>query len=129
MTTSLSYLAWTLVLAVVQVAIAAAAKRPQDGVQWATGNREDKQPAYTGLAARMGRAQGNLYESLPLFIGAVLLAHMAGRDTSLTAWGAGLYFWARLIYIPTYALGLVPWRTIVWGVSVVGLVLVLISLA
>jgi len=129
MTTSLSYLAWTIVLAIVQIVIAAAVKRPQDGMQWASGNRDDKDPAYTGLAGRMVRAQANLYETLPLFIGAVLLAHMVGRDTSLTAWGAGLYFWARLVYIPTYGLGLVPWRTIVWAVSVVGLVLVLISLA
>lgn len=129
MTTSLSYLAWTIVLAVVQIFIAAAAKRQQDGMQWATGNRDGNGPEYTGLAGRMARAQSNLYETLPLFIGAVLLAHVVGRDTSLTAWGAGLYFWARLIYIPTYGLGLVPWRSVVWAVGVVGLLLVMISLA
>ena len=129
MTTALSYLAWTLVLAVVQVAVSSGAKRRQDGMQWAAGNRDGAPPEYTGLAARMARAQANLYEALPLFIGAVLLAHVSGRDTTLTAWGAGLFFWARLAYIPAYAYGVAPLRTLCWAVAVVGLVLVLISLA
>ncbi len=128
MTTALAYLGWTLVLTLVQVVVSTVTKRGQDGgPKWAMGNR-DTSPTYTGLAGRMVRAQANLFETLPIFIGAVLLAHVAIRDTGLTAWGAGLYFWARLIYIPTYALGLVPWRTIVWGVAMVGLLLVLISL-
>ncbi len=127
MTTAMVYLGWTLVLALVQIFAAAAAKRGQDGMQWATGNR-DSQPTYTGVAGRMDRAQANLFETLPIFIGAVLLAHLTRYHPALAAWGAGLYFWARLIYIPTYAAGLSPWRSIVWGVSMVGLLLVLISL-
>lgn len=129
MTTALTYLGWTLVLVVVQIIVSSAAKRQQDGMQWASGNRDEEPPRYTGLAARMVRAQANLFETLPIFIGAVLLAHVGGHERGLTAWGAGLYFWARLIYIPTYALGLVPWRTVIWGVAMVGLLLVLISLA
>jgi uncharacterized MAPEG superfamily protein len=129
MTTALSYLAWTLVLAVLQVSLASATKRRQDGTQWAMSSRDSTHPEYEGLAARMVRAQANLYESLPLFIGAVLLAHVSERDGSLTAWGAGIFFWARLAYIPAYAYGLVPWRSVIWGVAVLGLALVLISLA
>ena len=128
MTTALVYLGWTLVLALVQVALAAAAKRGQDGgLKWASGNR-DEEPTYTGLAGRMVRAQANLFETLPVFIGAVLLAHVSARSPVLTAWGAGIFFWARLVYIPVYAAGLVPWRSIVWGVAMVGLILVLVSL-
>lgn len=129
MTTALTYLGWTLVLVVVQIVLASGAKRQQDGMQWASGNRDAEPPRYTGLAARMVRAQANLLETLPVFIGAVLLAHVSLHETRLTAWGAGLYFWARLLYIPTYALGLVPWRSLVWGVAMVGLLLVLITLA
>ena len=129
MTTALSYLAWTLVLAVVQVAVTSGAKRRQDGMAWAAGNRDSAPPEYTGLAARMIRAQANLYEALPLFIGAVLLAHASGRDGTLTAWGAGLFFWSRFAYVPAYAYGVAPLRTGCWGVSVVSLALVLISLA
>lgn len=127
MTTALAYLGWILVLTIAQVVIASAAKRGQDGMQWASGNRDDQPPAYKGLAGRMVRAQANLYETLPLFIGAVLLAHVSGREANLTALGATVYFWARVIYIPAYAFGLVPWRSIIWGVSVIGLVMVLVS--
>lgn len=42
---------------------------------------------YTGMAARLKRAQANLMETLPIFIGAVLLAWVAGRYSSLTGWG------------------------------------------
>ncbi len=129
MTTALAFLAWTLVLAVVQVTLTSAARRRQDGMAWAAGNRDEPPPQYTGLAARMTRAQANLYEALPLFIGAVLLAHASGRDGTLTAWGAGIFLLARLAYIPAYAYGLAPLRTTCWGASVLGLVLVLVSLA
>ena len=127
MTTALVFLGWTLVLALVQIFVAAGTKRRQDGMQWASGNRDD-QPTYIGLAARMDRAQANLFETLPIFIGAVLLAHLTRYHPVLAAWGAGLYFWARLIYIPAYAAGLSPWRSIIWGISMVGLLLVLVSL-
>ena len=129
MTTALAYLAWTLVLAVVQVTVASAAKRRQDTMAWASSNRDEAPPQYTGLAARMTRAQANLYEILPLFIGAVLLAHASDRDGTLTAWGAALFFWSRVAYIPAYAYGVAPLRTACWAVSVLGLALVLISLA
>ena len=39
--------------------------------------------------------------------------------------GAQLYLWSRLIYIPTYALGISYVRTLVWAVSLVGIVMVL----
>lgn len=129
MTISLSYLLGAIILSVFQVFLAAAVKRSQDGLEWGTGNRDTDPPNYTGLAGRMVRAQANLLETLPGFIGAVLIAHVAGRENAATAWGAGLYFWGRLIYIPVYAFGLVPWRSIVWGVAMIGLALVVISLA
>ena len=128
MTTALFYLGWTLVLTIFQVILASATKRRQDGLQWAAGTRDAPAPEYRGIAARMVRAQANLYENLPVFIGAVLLAHVSGRENGLTAWGAGLFFWGRVAYIPTYAYGLVPWRTVAWAVAVIGLLLVLFSL-
>jgi uncharacterized MAPEG superfamily protein len=40
------------------------------------------------------------------------------------ALGAELYFWARVIYLPVYIVGIPYLRTLVWFVSVVGLVMV-----
>ncbi|WP_249196569.1 MAPEG family protein [Gluconobacter cerinus] len=125
MPSSLVWLSFTLVLAVVQLFLTSAACRRQDSVQWATSNRDGEAPRYTGVAARMRRAQANFQETLPIFIGAVLVAHVAGRDGSLVTWGAGLYFLGRLAYIPAYALGLGSIRSLIWGVSMIGLFLVL----
>lgn len=128
MTAPLGYLAWTLALALFQILLAAGFKRQQDGLQWAAGNRDGAPKQYTGTAARLARAQANLFETLPLFVGAVLIAHVSGRVGALTVWGAALYFWARLLYVPAYAFGLGPVRSVIWGVSIVGLVLVLVGL-
>lgn len=125
MTTPLLYLAWTLVLGFAQVGAAALAKRTQEPPMWGAGARDEGEPRYTGLAARLMRAQSNLFETLPLFAGAVLLAHVTGHEGSLAGWGAALYFWGRLVYVPLYAAGTPYIRTFVWMVAAVGLGLVL----
>lgn len=124
----LVWLGWTLVLAVLQLFLTAAACRQQDGLQWASSNRDGDPPRYTGMAARLKRAQANLAETLPIFIGAVLLSWVSGRYSPLTGWGAGIYFLARTLYVPAYAFGWGPVRSLIWGISMAGLILVLISL-
>ena len=125
MTMPLTYLAWTLVLGFAQVGAAALAKRAQEPPMWGAGARDENEPRYSGVAARLMRAQSNLFETLPLFAGAVLLAHALGREGSLAGWGAALYFWGRVIYVPLYAAGTPYVRTLVWIVAAIGLCLVL----
>ena len=60
-----------------------------------------------------------------LFIGAVLIAHVIGVQDPLTLWGAALYFWARVVYVPLYAFGVPYLRTVVFLVSLVGLLMVI----
>jgi uncharacterized MAPEG superfamily protein len=64
-------------------------------------------------------------ETLPLFAAAVLAATAVGRLGALTAWGAHLYFFGRLVYLPLYAAGIPRIRTLVWMVSLVGLLMVI----
>jgi uncharacterized MAPEG superfamily protein len=128
MTTELTYLAWTLVLALVQILLPAGARTAQYGLKWNAGPRDDAQPPPSKLAGRLERAQRNLFETLPLFIGAVLIVHVAGKDGVASLWGAALYFWARVIYVPLYALGVPYVRSLAWGVSLLGLLMVLTSL-
>ena len=78
-------------------------------------------------AGRLQRAQKNLFETLPLFIAAVLIAHLGGRDGALTGWGVALYFWARVVYLPLYAFGIPYVRSLVWLVSLAGLILVIVA--
>ena len=59
----------------------------------------------------------------------MLVAVVTQRTNSVTAWGAQLFFWARLIYAAVYVAG-IPWvRTAVWGVSVIGLLMIFSQVA
>ena len=53
---------------------------------------------------------------------------MTGEDGVLTYWGAALYFWARLIYIPLYAFGVTGLRSLAFMASLVGLLMIIAAL-
>jgi len=118
----------TLVLALVQILITAHLRTRQYGIQWNAGPRDEAMPPLDPLPARMLRAQENLFETLPLFIGAVLAATVAGRLGLLTSIGAHLYFFGRLIYVPLYAIGIPYIRSLIWTVATAGLALVIAGL-
>ncbi|HTK34304.1 MAG TPA: MAPEG family protein [Caulobacteraceae bacterium] len=128
MTPELTLLTWTLVLALVQIFAAAGARTRQYGAAWNTGPRDEVLPPLNPVAGRLVRAQANLFETLPLFIAAVLMAHVAGKEGGQTTLGAGLYLAGRLVYVPLYALGVPVVRSIAWGVALVGLLLILARL-
>lgn len=99
----------------------------QNGVYASTGPR-DQARSLQGVYGRIDRAYANFQQTFPLFAAAVLLAQVLGRQDGLTAWGAGLYFWCRVAYIPLYAAG-IPWvRSIVWLAAFGGIWLVLAGL-
>ena len=128
MTTELTYLALTLILALVHILAPALGRTAQFGLAWNAGARDTPTDPVRPLTGRLERAQANLFETLPLFIGAVLIAHVTGAESALTLWGAAFYFWARVVYVPLYALGVPYIRSLVWLVSLAGLVMVLASL-
>lgn len=127
MTTELLLLAWTLVLALVQVILPAHARNRETGVEYNAGPRDEPGPPVGVITGRLRRAQANLFETLPLFAAAVLIAHVAGREGALTLWGAWLFLGARLVYLPLYAFGIPYLRSFAWLVSVGGLVLILLA--
>ncbi|WP_106478883.1 MAPEG family protein [Phytohalomonas tamaricis] len=127
MTTELTLLGWTLVLAIVQILLPAMFRNKETGVAYNTGPRDEAGPPMGKITGRLSRAQKNLFETLPLFIGAVLIAHVAGREGELTLWGAWLYFIARVVYVPLYALGVPVVRSLVWAISLLGLILTLLA--
>jgi uncharacterized MAPEG superfamily protein len=125
MTTELTLLAWTLVLALVQIMLTANLRTAETGIQYNASARDGEAPPPRPVTARLQRAQANLFETLPLFIGAVLIAHVSGSEGDLTLWGCWMYLVARIIYIPLYATGIPYVRSLVWLVSLAGLVMVL----
>lgn len=125
MTTELTLLAWTLVLALVHIMLVANLRTAETGIQYNASARDGEAPPPRPVTARLQRAQANLFETLPLFIGAVLIAHVSGSEGDLTLWGCWMYLVARIVYIPLYAAGIPYVRSLVWLVSLAGLVMVL----
>ena len=128
MTPEFILLALTLILALVQIGAAAMARTAELGVKWNAGPRDAESPPPGKIAGRLMRAQVNLFETLPIFAAAVIMAHIAGKDSALTALGAHLYFFGRLIYLPLYAFGVPYIRSLVWLAAAAGLVMVLVAL-
>ncbi|WP_332660616.1 MAPEG family protein [Brevundimonas sp.] len=129
MTPEFIVLAFVLILAVVQILAAVIARTAELGVKWNAGARDEAVPPPGKLAGRLIRAQANLFETLPIFAAAVIMAHVAGKDGGpLTLWGTHLYLFGRVIYLPLYAFGVAYVRSLVWVASLVGLLMVLAAL-
>lgn len=127
MTTELTLLAWTLVLALVQIMLVANLRTAETGLQYNASARDGDAPPPRPVTARLQRAQANLYETLPLFAAAVLIAHVSGSEGDLTLWGCWMYLVARIVYVPLYAAGIPYVRSLVWLVSLAGLIMVLFA--
>ncbi len=125
MTTELTLLGWTLVLALVQIGLAGAMRTVETGLMFNMSARDGEAPPMRPITARLQRAQANLFETLPLFAAAVLIAHVAGRNSPETVLGCQLFLAARVLYVPLYAFGVPVVRTIVWGASLAGLIMII----
>lgn len=125
MTTELKLLAWTIVLALVQIMLPSTLRTRETGTAYNAGPRDEPGPPVGVLTGRLQRARSNLYETLPLFGLAVIMAHVAGRESWLTLDGAWIYLLARIVYVPLYAAGIPYIRSLVWIVSFAGFMMVL----
>ncbi|MES2902514.1 MAG: MAPEG family protein [Pseudomonadota bacterium] len=128
MSTELMILGWTLVLALVQILLAAQMRTSETGLSYNMGARDGAAAPPRPITARLQRAQANLFETLPLFAAAVLIAHVGGREGELTLWGSYAYLAARVLYVPLYAFGVPLVRSLVWGVSIAGLAAILYAI-
>ena len=128
MNIELSVLTWSVVLGLVHIVAASHATSAQRGYRWTASARDEPLPPLTGVAGRLERALNNYLETFPLFAALVLTAQLADRHTSLTAWGSMLYFGARVVYLPLYALGVPLLRSWVWNIAAVGMLLLIVEL-
>jgi len=124
----LTLLAWSVVLAIVHMAISVQALVSTKGLMAAVGNREGL-PELPGWAGRAVRANRNMAENLVLFAAAVLIAAVIGKSSSMTILGAQLFFWGRVAYAVCYIGGFIWLRTLSWTVSIVGVALILWQLS
>jgi uncharacterized MAPEG superfamily protein len=121
MTIDLKMLGWSVVLGIVYVMVAATLMTQQRGLKWNAGARDGESKPLTGIAARAARASANFLETFPFFAALVLAVVIAGKNDHHSALGTELYFWARAAYLPIYLLGIPYLRSLVWALSLIGI--------
>ncbi len=127
MSIELTMLLWVVILFLVQLLAQVVAEMMEHGVGYLLSARDDwKNP--TGIASRIERAYFNLLETMPAFAALIIIAIMTGNTNDMTALGAQIYFWGRLVYFPLYISGIPVLRSLVWAASTGGLVLILLQL-
>jgi|SRR5690606_24884887 len=125
MTTELVVLALGAVLLLVHVLLAGHYRTRQYGTAWNVGARDEAVPPLDPVPARLLRAQANYLETFPVAIVALLGVVLAGKTSDLTAAAAWTWLGARLIYLPLYGAGVPKWRTAVWAVGTLAIIIVL----
>ncbi len=90
------------------------------GMLAALGNRETPQEP-GAFAGRTQRAANNMLENMVLFTALALVAVVGGVADPRVELGARIFFWARLVYVPIYMIGIPVARTAVWAISVIGM--------
>ncbi len=128
MTPELHYLIYSIVLGLLLLVGASHAISSQYGYAWTASNRDEPMPPLKGVAGRVDRALINFSETFPFFAVLVLAAHVAGRDGTLTLWGARLYFWGRVVHAIASVAGYPLLRSMIWNVSLAGMVLFVVAM-
>jgi uncharacterized MAPEG superfamily protein len=127
MTTEMTALAFMLVLALVYILVPTHFRNKETGLEWNMGPRDEPGPPMGQLTGRLTRARDNLFETLPIYIGAVLLNEVSNNNTLLTALGAWLYPLARAAYLPLYAWGVPGPRTAAWAIGLMAIVALIVA--
>ena len=124
----LKMLLYSVCLGLVMLMIATHLTTKQRGIAWNVSPRDKPMPELTGMAGRMDRAFKNFKETFVFFAAAILMVQATTLANHTSGLGAQIYFWARVVYVPLYAAGIPVLRSLVWLVSIIGLVMVLTAL-
>lgn len=97
------------------------------GFKWGLGSRDEPKDQ-SALQHRAARTVGNHLEGMAIFVPLILVAHLADVSTSLTTLGATLFIVGRVLFAGFYIFGVPVARSGAWGVSIIGIILILIEL-
>jgi uncharacterized MAPEG superfamily protein len=111
-----------LIAALLPIVCAAVAKSGMFGKPRREGGFDNDNPRawlarQTDWRARANAAQANSFESLPFFIGAVIIAHQLGAHQVRLDVLAFVYIVLRMMYIMMYVAGLSTARSIAWTLA------------
>ena len=91
------------------------------------GNRDHMRPL-TVTGQRAARALANMQEAMPVFLGLALMNLIVTPEAASATTGATIFLVPRALYVAVYIAGVSVVRTLLWGASWVGLVLMLMPL-
>ena len=121
-------LALAALLQAAQIGLAAAGMNRDVGAKWNASAR-DSQPEFSPMTGRLRRAVDNHFEALILFTIAVVVVMIGDAGSPLTVLCAWSYLAARVLYVPAYAFGWSPWRSLIWAVGFIAtLTMIVVSL-
>lgn len=123
-----SLLGLAILLGLLHVLLAGALVTASRGTKWNLSSRDGEAPPVSVMAGRAQRAAANFLETFPFFAAALVCAVAIHHDGHLAVLGAQLYFWARVVYLPIYLFGVPVVRSLVWGVALVGLLMVVFAI-
>jgi uncharacterized MAPEG superfamily protein len=78
-------------------------------------NPKRENPAHSLWAIRMMAAHDNAVENLVIFAPLVLVANALEISNAITVWACIVYFWARLVHVVAYTLGVPYVRTLAFS--------------
>ena len=121
MTTELTVLTLAALLQVVQFVLMSVPANLELGQGKTLGPRDPDRlgkPLIEQVSVRTGRlfrALNNHFEGLILFSIACVVVTLTEASSPATTVCAFAYLGARVLYIPAYAFGWVPWRSFIWA--------------
>ncbi len=128
MTPELTTLALAALLQAVQFVLFATPANLELTPKYTSSPRDVPPPrALSRTTARLQRALNNHNEALILFTIAVLVVTLGNQSTQTTQYAAYAYLAARLVYIPAYAFGWAPWRSVIWGIGFVATLTMIVA--
>lgn len=121
-----------LVASLLPIVCAGLAKWGMFGTPRSKGGYDNQHPRQwlakqTDWRARANAAQANSFEALPLFIGAVIIAHQLGASQLRLDVLAFLYIVLRLLYIMMYVADLATVRSVLWTLALVANIAILFA--
>ena len=126
MTPELTVLGLAAILQAGQIALAGWSMNRDVGADYNAGPR-DSQPELSVLTGRLRRAVSNHFEALILFTIAVVVVILSGAASTVTATCAWLYLGARILYVPAYAFGWTPWRSVIFAIGATATLVMIVT--
>jgi uncharacterized MAPEG superfamily protein len=124
----LTLLCLSVILLLVHILLQGNFATKERGTAWNVGPRDGDNEPKGVMAGRSARASRNYKETYPAFIGLLLALTFTGDTSGLGLLGATLWLVARIVYIPLYLAGTRYVRSLVWLISILGLLVMMVGL-